>query len=103
MREFRIVFAQCDASGILRKDIAQALGKRLAAVFGGYTLTHGVGGYIMADGALCEESVFVFDVGTIETADNVAAFAAMTAAEIKRAMGQESIYFRNIHGGGGIL
>lgn len=98
MREFRITFAQCDSGGIVRPDIADALGKRLAATYGGFTRTDAQGGYIMADGRLVCESVFVFDVATESDAESVFGFAAMAAAEIRRAMDQESVYFRNIDG-----
>ena len=101
MREFRLVFAACDSSGIWRGDIADKLGARLAQTFGGYTRTESRGGHVMADGALCEESVFIFDVAT--DAESVREYITMAAAEIRRAMGQESVYFRDIDGGVHIL
>lgn len=103
MREFRIAFAQCDGGGKPRPEIADALGKRLAAVYGGFTRFDARGGYIMADGTLAAESVYVFDIATAADAESVAQFAEMAAAEIRRAMAQESVYFRNIDGGVRIL
>lgn len=103
MREFRIAFAQCDASGIVRPDIADRLGKRIAEVYGGYTRFEAFGGYVMQDGTTAEESVFVFDVATSSDAESVATFAAMASDIVRREMEQESIYFRNIDGGVHIL
>lgn len=103
MREFRIAFAACDDSGIVRPDIADKLGKRIAQAYGGFTRLDGVGGYVMNSGELVTESVFVFDVATDSDAESVYAFAQMAAAEIKREMNQESIYFRAADGGVHIL
>jgi hypothetical protein len=98
MREFRITFATNDSSGIYRGDIAEKIGEKLAGTYGGFTRTDGYGGYTMTNGNLLMESVFVFDVATNEGPDSVFSFAGMAAMEIKRTMGQESVYFRNVNG-----
>lgn len=96
MREFRLIFAQCDSTGIIRPDIADNLGARMVAIFGGFTRISGHGGYIMADDRLVTERVYIFDVATSKAAADILAFARMAAAEIKRTMEQESVYFRNV-------
>ena len=86
-----------------RMDIADSLGKRIAVIFGGFTRIDAIGGFVMADGRTLVESVYVFDVATNKSAADVLEFAHMAAAEIKRTMGQESIYFRNVDSNAVIL
>ena len=98
MKEFRFSFASEDASGLIRTDIAATMLERFARVFGGATQLLANGGYVMADGRLVVESVFVFDVATDQDAYDIYEFATMAATEIRREMGQESVYFRNVDG-----
>ena len=103
MKEFRFSFASEDASGIIRTDIAAVMLEKFARAYGGATQLLANGGYMMADGRLVVESVFVFDVATDQNAESVYAFAIMAAAEIRREMEQESVYFRNVDGQAYIL
>jgi len=98
MREFRLTFAAIDSSGLVRPDIADNLGARIAATYGGFTRIDATGGYVMADGRVVVEPVHCFDVATTNQAADVLEFARMAAAEIKRTMDQESVYFRNVDG-----
>lgn len=100
MLEFRLTFAQKDPEGRTRTDIAKAIGERLAVAYGGFTMVPAEGGYIMSNGELLVEPVWVFDVAVSDdyTPNEVRQYATMAAEEIKREMTQESVYFRNVTG-----
>ena len=98
MREFRLIFAQCNPKGRKRTDIADRVSFQLAQRFGGFTLTLGTGGFQDSKGNLIMESVFVFDCATDQYPYRIGTFARMIARMIKREMNQESVYFRNVNG-----
>jgi hypothetical protein len=99
MREFRIIFVQNDASGIMRPDIAKSVMGKVYRAYGGFTVTEGVGGYLMkTTGKLVKEPVYIFDVATAKTPQDILFFVETLASAIKADMGQESIYFRNVDG-----
>ena len=99
MREFRIIFTQEDNTGVPRPDLAKTVMGKLTRAYGGFTVTEGLGGYILkSTGRLVKEAVYVFDVATAKSPEDVRFFADTLASAIKAEMGQESIYFRNVDG-----
>lgn len=93
LREARINLPVVDNTGKLVDTVRDQLARALAESFGGFTLTHGRGGWINADGRLFDKPVYVFDVAADDSEDSEMKLAAI-ANWLKHAARQDAIYVR---------
>ena len=99
LSEFRVIVPQRDDNDFDRKDLHNKIIGHIVRTFGGFTVTEGYGGYIMrSTGRLAKEPVYIFDIATAKDSADVLFWAESLASGIKRDMGQESVYFRNVDG-----
>lgn len=96
MKEARIILAtDTKDNRPIKATIRELLRNKLANNFGGFTETMGYGGYIMADGILKTEAVYIYDVAMPH--QDFPALRAI-AAWLRIVAEQETVYLRDPDG-----
>lgn len=94
LKEARIVMPDFPLDGHPDPKAHSVLKAALVNTFGGYTASHGTGGWMAPDGRLMMDSVAIYDVAINAERGTDLAQLAQIAATAGRALKQQAVYVR---------
>lgn len=98
MREIKLTLPKLGNDGRELGAQHATVTRRLLAFFGGYTVTHGWGGWRSPTGAEFSEEVCVYTAAVEPSICDVDAHARTIAAEFKHTAKQEAVYYVDVFG-----
>ena len=100
MRECRVIVPMFDNDGERLSEVHQGFQKALCKEFGGYTRSHGHGGWVNDDGNVREERVYIYDVAikNDRLVEDQELILVALIQQLRIDAKQEAIYYRRPNG-----